>query len=64
MSDSQTTDKQQRVFLVRFKSHDVPSQTFVATTVALHGDHLVLLGANGKLVAMFVADLVESCTNM
>jgi hypothetical protein len=64
MPDSQTPGEQQKVYLVRFKLPEVHSQTFVAASVTLHGDHLVLLDPNGQLVAMFLADLVESCTEM
>jgi hypothetical protein len=64
MAENLPHGEQQKVYLVQFKSPEVHSQTFVAASVAIHGDHLVLLAPDGKLVAMFLTDVVESCTEM
>jgi hypothetical protein len=65
MPDSQILgNEQHKVYVVRFKSPGLQSKTFVAASVAMHGDHLVLLDPEGKLVAMFLMDAVESCNEM
>jgi hypothetical protein len=65
MPDSQTPGEQKSVYLVRSKSPDRYISRHSSLLVwTLHGDHLILLGPDGKLVAMFVADVVESCSEI
>jgi hypothetical protein len=47
-----------KIFLVRLRSNTI--QLVRAITVEIHGDHLVLLTAKGKLAAVFSLDVVES----
>lgn len=37
-----------------------PVQHVIASTVQLHGDHLVFLNSNGQLTALFLKNVVES----
>jgi hypothetical protein len=53
------TDK---TMLVRFKRSEIGSKSFVAASAEWHGDNLVLLNSQGKLVAVFLATIVESWT--
>lgn len=54
------TDELQKVFVLRFRSLNMKPQTFEAATAVIHGEHLVLLNAQGKLVALFLLRIVES----
>jgi hypothetical protein len=47
-----------KTFQVRFRSLGI--QRVRATTVEVHGKHLVFLTANGKLAALFSLAIVES----
>jgi hypothetical protein len=47
-----------KTFLVRLRSNS--DQHVRATTVEVHGNHLVFLTEKGKLAAAFLLDLVES----
>jgi len=47
-----------KTFLVRLSSD--ANQHVRATTVEVHGNHLVFLTGKGKLAALFLLDLVES----
>jgi hypothetical protein len=47
-----------KTFLVRLRSD--ANQHVRATTVEVHGNHLVFLTEKGKLAALFLLDLVES----
>jgi hypothetical protein len=50
----------ENLFLVRFKPAAISPQTLVAATAEIHGEHLVLLQANGQISALFLMDTVES----
>jgi len=47
-----------KTFLVRLRSN--ANQHVKATTVEVHGNHLVFLTEKGKLAGAFLLDLVES----
>ena len=49
-----------RTFLVRFRSPELNTQHVVASRAQVHGEHLVLFNAEGKLAALFSLDIVES----
>jgi hypothetical protein len=53
------TPEEQKVFVVRFKPLGMKTQSFEATSAAIHEEHLVLLNSKGKLVALFLFDIVE-----
>jgi hypothetical protein len=48
------------VYLIRFKPAAIGPQTMVAATAEIHGEHLVLLNAEGQINALFLMDTVES----
>jgi hypothetical protein len=45
-------------YRVHLTTHTV--QQVIASTVQLHGDHLVFLNSKGQLTALFLKDLVRS----
>jgi hypothetical protein len=47
-------------YLVRFKGEDSPPELVIAETIEFHGEHLVFLGSDGTLAALFVLEIVES----
>jgi hypothetical protein len=47
-------------YRVRLTTHTV--QHVIASTVQLHGDHLVFVNSKGQLTALFLKDLVRSWT--
>jgi hypothetical protein len=49
-----------KAYLIRFKHPDLLTQSVAAACVETHGDHLVLLNSEGKLTALFLAEVVES----
>jgi len=49
-----------KLFLVRFRSPDLPPQTFRAERAEFQGDHVVLLTSTGTLAAMFHSEIIES----
>ncbi len=49
-----------KTFLVRLKSSYLSPCLVIAASVEFHGDHLVLLGSDGSLAALFVLEIVES----
>jgi hypothetical protein len=48
------------LYLIRFKPASLRPQTLVAATAEIHGEHLVLLQANGQISALFLMDEVAS----
>ena len=50
----------ERTYLVTLKPPSLATQHVVAASFVFHGDHLVFLDADGKLAALFLADLVQS----
>jgi hypothetical protein len=48
------------LYLIRFKPASLSPQTLVAATAEIHGEHLVLLQANGQISALFLMDEVAS----
>jgi hypothetical protein len=49
-----------RTFLVRFKPPELNTQLVIAARAEIRGEHLVLLNADGKLVALFLLDIVDA----
>ena len=49
-----------KTYLVLFKKSDMPTHLVIAASAELHGEHLVFLHADGRLVALFVLEVVES----
>jgi hypothetical protein len=47
-------------YRVRFKAPDLRADLVVAASVQIQGEHLVFLDSDGKLVALFLLELVES----
>jgi hypothetical protein len=47
-------------YLVRCKTLESSTQSVVAESCEVHGEHLVLLNSKGKLAAMFLLEIVES----
>jgi hypothetical protein len=60
MAERPTTLEMQKLFVVRFKPLGMGPQSFTASSAAIHGEHLVLLNPTGKLVALFLFEIVES----
>jgi hypothetical protein len=50
----------ENIYLIRFKPAEIGTHTMVAATAEIHGEHLVLLNAEGKINALFLMDTVES----
>jgi hypothetical protein len=47
-------------YLVRCKTLESSTQSVVAASFEVHGEHLVLLNSKGQLAAMFLLEIVES----
>jgi hypothetical protein len=46
--------------LIRFKQSDLTTDLVFASSVEIHGEHLVFLRADGSLAALFFLEAVES----
>jgi hypothetical protein len=46
--------------VVRFEGSDVSPRIVIAASVEIHGEHLVYLRLDGRLVALFMLEMVES----
>jgi hypothetical protein len=55
------TDK---TYVVRFKTSALSTEPVTAARAEIHGDHIVLLDSNGKLVALFSMDILESWSEL
>jgi hypothetical protein len=51
-------------YLVRFKGADPPPEVVIAETIEFHGEHIVFLGSEGSLAALFVLEKVESLSEV
>ena len=53
-------------YLVSCKTPEISTQSIVAESCEVHGEHLVFLNSRGELAAMFLLEIVESwsVTNM
>jgi hypothetical protein len=49
-----------KTFIVLFKPPLLTIQHVVAATAEIHGEHLVLLDSEGKLVALFLLEIIQS----
>ncbi len=49
-----------KTYLVRFKNPAISTQPVVACRAEIQGDHIVMLDAEGRLVALFWMSIVES----
>jgi hypothetical protein len=47
-------------FLVRLRPPPSAIQQVVASTVRIQGDHLIFCDSEGKLVAMFMMEIIQS----
>jgi hypothetical protein len=46
--------------MIWFKGSDQFSHAVVAARVEIHGEHLVFLGSDGKLAALFLLEIAEN----
>jgi hypothetical protein len=53
------TDK---TYLVRFKSPELGNQLVIAQRAEIYDEHLVFLNSKGELAALFLLEIVESCS--
>ena len=49
-----------KTYLVRFKNPAISTQPVVASRAEIRGDHIVMLDAEDRLVALFWMSIVES----
>jgi hypothetical protein len=49
-----------KTYLVRVKGSDVCPHIVIAASAEIHGEHLVCLRLDGRLVALFMLEMVES----
>jgi hypothetical protein len=49
-----------KTHLMRLKPPSLGIQHVIASSVEIHGEHLALLDSDGKLVALFLMDDVQS----
>jgi hypothetical protein len=49
-----------KTYLVRVKGSDVGPHIVIAASAEIHGEHLVYLRLDGRLVALFMLEMVES----
>lgn len=56
--------EQEKLFIVRFVPPGMKPQSFTASTVEIHDEHLVLKNSQAKLVAMFLSEIVESWSEL
>lgn len=47
-------------YIVRFKWADLPPKLVIAETIELGEEHLVFIGSDGNLAALFALEIVES----
>jgi hypothetical protein len=47
-------------YLISCKVPEISTQSIVAASCEVHGEHLVLLNSKGQLAAMFLLEIVES----
>ena len=53
-----------RTFIVRFKPPDLRTDSVIAARAEIQGEHLVLLNSEGKLVALYLLEIIESWSEM
>jgi hypothetical protein len=51
------TDK---TYLVRLKPLELSLRAVIAASAGIHGEHIALRNSRGKLVALFLMEIVES----
>ena len=49
----------EKTYLVRLKLPDSSIFAVVASSAAIHGEHLVLLNSKGQLAALFMMDAIK-----
>jgi hypothetical protein len=49
-----------KTYLIRIKGLDSPYHVTIAATAEIHGEHLVFLRSDGRPVALFILEIVES----
>lgn len=50
----------EKTYLLQFRPPEISLRTIIAATAEIHGEHLVLLDAKGRLAALFVLEMIES----
>jgi hypothetical protein len=53
-----------KIFVVRFKAQELAPVTFIAERAETYGERLVLLEPDGKLIALFWIEGVESWSEL
>jgi hypothetical protein len=53
-----------KTYLIRFKPPELRTQPVIAVSAEIQGNHLVLFNSEGKLAALFLTKVVESCSEM
>jgi len=54
----------EKTYVVRFKTPGLSIQPVTAASAEIHDEHIVLLDSQGKLVARFSLDIIESWSVM
>jgi hypothetical protein len=49
-----------RTYIVMFKRPEINIRPVIAARAEIHGDHLVFVDSDGRLVALFLLELVQS----
>jgi hypothetical protein len=51
-----------KAYLLRFKHPELSNQSVTAASAEIRGEHVALLTSKGKLAALFLTEVVESCS--
>jgi hypothetical protein len=54
----------EKTYLVCLKPPSLALQQVVAAKAEIYGDHLVFVHSDGKLAAVFLMELVQSCNEL
>ena len=49
-----------KAYIVQFTRPEIKLQPVIAARAEIHGDHLVFLDSDGRLVALFFLEIVQS----
>ena len=50
----------EKTYIVKFQRSEINIQPVIAARAEIHGDHLVFLDMDGRLVALFLLEIVQS----
>ena len=53
-----------KAYVIRFKRRELSTQSVTAASLEIHGEHIALLNSEGKLAALFLAEAVESWSEL